>query len=247
MFLFKAEECGVSSGEERGAAKRQYVRTPFIPDWEQVPLETLNHQAELGLRLEGPGQSNTVALTFDDGPGFYTRDILRVLAGNRVKATFFMQGEKVEKNPALAKEVLRAGHSLGNHTYSHPRADRRRDFNLLVEQVDRTERVFRRVLKQGSKLFRPAYGAITDNQLVSLKRLGYHAFAWSVDSQDWYLKNAKKIYSMVVENLHPEAIILMHDGGGGNADTVRSLQMIIDECKRRRYRFCTLDSYVVNS
>lgn len=225
--------------------KLQRVRTPFLENWDQVSLETLSFQATLGLQLEGLGESKTLALTFDDGPSVYTRSILRILEKSKIKATFFMLGKSVEKYPEIARLVLRKGHSLGNHTYDHQRADRFNYHKLLIKQLLKTKKIFRRKLRCDTNLYRPAYGAISNTQIAKVKCYGYNCFAWSIDTQDWYFKNPYEIFGSVVNNLHNEAIVLMHDGGGKTRkNTVSALQLIIDECLSQGYKFVTLDQYV---
>lgn len=228
---------------QKDGLKRQCVRTEYLTGWRQVPLNVLNEQSMIGLNLEGPGYTKTVALTFDDGPSEYTTAILKILSRNNIKATFFMTGESVKKRPKIARKVLLKGHCFGNHTYDHPRASCFSDIKLLAGQIHKTDKVFRRYLNKTTRLFRPAYGDVTDGQLTKVNSLGYHCFAWSIDTKDWYFKRPSKICREVSENLHPEAIVLMHDGGGNRVNTVNALQMIIDECRSRNYQFVTLDFY----
>lgn len=231
--------------------KQQTVKPPFLLNWDQVPLQKLASQSKLGLRLEGSGFNKTVALTFDDGPSRYTQAVLRILTRKRIKATFFLMGKNVEKSPQIAREIIQRGHRIGNHTYDHQRADRYGDLKLLIGQIQKTEKIFGRYLRGGNKflqrnkkLYRPAYGAITDRQIAKVNRLGYKSFAWSIDTQDWFFKNPTKIYRAVADNLHEEAVILMHDGGGKRMNTIKALPMIIDECHSRGYSFVTLDEYI---
>jgi len=126
-----------------------------------------------------------VALTFDDGPDpMHTPRVLAVLDQHQVKATFFMMGRNVERYPEIAREVLRRGHEIGNHSYSHPKlvlmSPRR-----VREEVERTDKLLRDVGVSGEIHFRPPHAAkfiVLPYVLVQMKKL---SVLGDVDPEEW--------------------------------------------------------------
>src|SRR3974377_101343 len=109
--------------------------------------------------LRGPTRDGNVALTFDDGPSSpYTGQILEILRERGVTATFFLCGRNVECHPEIARRIVAEGHTIGNHTYSHPFPYfRRRSF--FAAEIDRAQNAIERAAGQRPKIFRPPFGA----------------------------------------------------------------------------------------
>ncbi|TMO64181.1 polysaccharide deacetylase [Pseudoalteromonas aurantia] len=229
--------------------QKQYVRTPYLPGWGQVPLQQFSRQSSLKNKfiLCGNGNSKSLALTFDDGPSKYTNDILSVLRKHNVKASFFMTGKSLYRDQVIAKNVYRQGHLIGNHTFSHPWASQKNNFNLMYLQIRKTQNIMEDVLGFKPQYFRPAFGDITDLQLKIINRYGCEVIGWSIDTQDWfYDDNPKKIANNALSNLHNEAIILLHDGGGSRISTTKAIDILIRKAKAQGYRFVTIDALVSN-
>jgi chitin deacetylase len=132
-----------------------------------------------------------VALTFDDGPGPATAALLEVLAARGARATFFLLGRNVERARAVAVQLLRDGHVVGNHTYSHARPDAI-DAPTLVDEIARTDALLASVAQEaGCALVSPLpvrlpYGpAANDPRLPALASLGRTHVHWTGDFQDW--------------------------------------------------------------
>ncbi|MBR2947493.1 MAG: polysaccharide deacetylase family protein [Bacteroidales bacterium] len=150
-------------------------------------------------------EEDGVFLTFDDGPcPEVTPWVLDVLDKYQAKATFFCIGKNVELYPELFKEILRRGHSVGNHTYSHiagwriPLHDYIQDVEVANALID-------------SKLYRPPYAKITISQANLLSRR-YQLVMWNILSRDYNRKlSRKKCLKNVVPHLHPGAIVVFHD------------------------------------
>ncbi|QLG87562.1 polysaccharide deacetylase family protein [Chitinibacter bivalviorum] len=238
------------------AATPQTVRTPFVENWGQVPLATLERQAktfEGTYYLEGLGNSKVVALTYDDGPSKDTPALLDVLKKNNVKATFFWLGSNIEKHPDIAKRALAEGHTLGNHSYNHPNLSDLQGDTWWTDQLAKTQDVYRKVLGVQPKLMRPPYGFLRDAQIEALKAHEMKAILWSVDTADWYhthtikndLEASQKIAGIVNQYVHPEAIILMHDAGGrGRVPTLMATELFIGQLKSQGYGFVTVDQLI---
>ncbi|UXY16993.1 polysaccharide deacetylase family protein [Chitiniphilus purpureus] len=227
---------------------RQYVRTPFLPHWDQVPLAEFERQARRfagQLWLEGPTHRPLIALTFDDGPSWNTDKLLDVLARHRVKATFFWLGREMERYPDTVRRAHREGHLLGNHSWDHPDLSGLDAATFWDEQIGATQAVFQRLLGYTPHLMRPPYGRIADAQVQHLQQRGLKVIQWSVDPQDWNRARmafgSHLIERTLQEHAHPEAIVLLHDGGGPRHKTVAAVDRTIGWLRAAGYRFVTVD------
>jgi peptidoglycan/xylan/chitin deacetylase (PgdA/CDA1 family) len=186
-------------------------------------------------------QPNAVALTFDDGPWpDSTGKVLGILAKAHVKATFFLVGTQVRKHPEIAREELRAGMTLGSHSFSHPQP-----FGALsTEGIDREiDQGLAALSELGVRtpLFRPPGGAIPPVVVSAARARGLRTIVWSVDPDDWRRgTTSDQIVERVLQQARPGSIVLLHDGGGDRSATVEALPRIIDGLKRRRLAFVTL-------
>ncbi|WP_192346848.1 polysaccharide deacetylase family protein [Algoriphagus sp. Y33] len=153
------------------------------------------------LWAKGAGE-NTVYLTFDDGPVPGVTDyVLGELAKRNQKATFFVVGDNVRKNPELAHEILSEGHKLGNHTFNHLNGWKTEN-SAYFKNIERCDQALGDLLGLKTKLFRPPYGLIKSSQAVEVSKL-HQIVMWSMLSGDYdqsmkpegILKNAKKYTS----------------------------------------------------
>jgi peptidoglycan/xylan/chitin deacetylase (PgdA/CDA1 family) len=193
----------------------------------------------------GPEDELAVALTFDDGPTpTNTSEILAILDRYKIKATFFMVGKNIRKYRQLARRVSAAGHSIGNHSYSHPVLISERKGQIRRE-VMLTDRIIRQVIGKVPIIFRPPHG-FKDPRVFNIAReLRYIFVSWSNMPEDWKDLTAEKIAERVLERAEPGDIILLHDGEGGKTDadrseTVRALPMIIEGLLSKGYTFKTI-------
>lgn len=147
-----------------------------------------------------------VALTFDDGPGPYTQQVLDTLESAGARATFFVVGTQVKAHPGLVKAQVKAGMELGNHSWDHPNleglsmAQVRREFSRVDQEVKSLTGVTPRFV-------RPPEGALTKTQKNTLHRpLAY----WGVDTLDWKTRN-KEATIKAASKAKAGDIVLMHD------------------------------------
>ncbi|WP_079527163.1 polysaccharide deacetylase family protein [Solibacillus isronensis] len=193
---------------------------------------------------QGPTDQKRIALTFDDGPDpRFSNDVLDVLKQYNVPATFFVLGSKAVANPEIVKRMQNEGHVIGNHTYAHPNLVEEADLGTLEREVTRTEDALNEIIGYRTKLFRPPYGFLYNELVEKLGKMNYYVIAWDVDSLDWQEDPPEVIASRVVDNIHPGAIILMHDGAestGDRTNTTLSLQQIIPQLQEQGYEFVTV-------
>jgi peptidoglycan-N-acetylglucosamine deacetylase len=199
--------------------------------------------------IEGLHHTKRIALTFDDGPSRHTSDLLAVLDRHGVKATFFLVGQRVEEYPAIARAVLAAGHTVANHSYSHVSLAYLSEGDFWDGEVGKTQEVLNTVLGVKPSFFRPPFGSLRDPGVEMLASRGLKVIIWSVDTKDWFLARspdtaAAAIERTVLEYVHDEAIVLMHDGGAPADKTVEAVDRLIPQLKARGYRFVTIDALI---
>jgi peptidoglycan/xylan/chitin deacetylase (PgdA/CDA1 family) len=180
-----------------------------------------------------------IFLTFDDGPSPFTLQILEILKEFNVKATFFVCGKCVENYPEIAKRIVKEGHEIGNHTFSH-------SFflslsGLLKKEIEKTEEIIYKVTNVKTKLFRPPWGILQPWLKNFLQEKGHKIVLWDVNSYDWFQIPAKFIERRVLKRVKENSILLFHDGCHGKncsrLQTVIALLSIIEELKKRNYNF----------
>jgi cellulose synthase/poly-beta-1,6-N-acetylglucosamine synthase-like glycosyltransferase/spore germination protein YaaH/peptidoglycan/xylan/chitin deacetylase (PgdA/CDA1 family) len=197
---------------------------------------------------------NKVALTFDDGPDpEWTPKILDVLKEKNATATFFLIGIQTDRFSGIAKRIYREGHTIGNHTFTHPDVSNVSDAYMKVE-LNLTERLFASLVGVRATLMRPPYAIDEEPDTADQVRplqipqdMGYITVGNRIDPNDWSdvprRRTAEEITSYVLAHLPPcrpddlrcGNIVLLHDGGGDRAETVRALPMIIDGIRAKGY------------
>jgi peptidoglycan/xylan/chitin deacetylase (PgdA/CDA1 family) len=197
------------------------------------------------VRVAG-GQHREIALTFDDGPGPYTPQILSILERENVPATFFEVGVLERFFHASTARIVADGDVIGDHTQSHapmerlpPAAQRAQ----LLEQISATG-------DWGApfpRLFRPPYGLWDADTLKLLRRYRMLMVLWTVDTSDYRQPGVAAIVHSAVSGARPGAIILMHDGGGYRAQTVEAVPLIIDALRARGYRLVTVPRLLLDN
>jgi peptidoglycan/xylan/chitin deacetylase (PgdA/CDA1 family) len=190
-------------------------------------------------------QANTrekvVALTFDDGPDpRYTPRVLAILQKYGVKATFFEEARRVQAHPEIARAVLARGHSLGNHTCTHPYLNRKSPREVAAE-MGGCERCFETLLHRKSHLFRPPRGQWNPTIYREAKREDDRIILWTVAVEHREVKTPRAMADRALSLLRPGGILLMHDGAGVDREsTVRALPLILEGLRRRGYRCVTV-------
>ncbi|MEV2271572.1 polysaccharide deacetylase family protein [Nonomuraea africana] len=177
-----------------------------------------------------------VYLTFDDGPSAHTPRVLEILREHGVRATFFQLGANIRENRALTRKVFEQGHSVQNHTWSHPDV-RRLSWPAFRRQVLDTDAEIRRQTGYTPQCLRPPYGAVDKRARKRAAALGKQVRLWTVDPRDWGRPGSKAIAKRVLAHVRPGGIVLLHDGGGDRRQTVAALPKIIKTLKARGYSF----------
>jgi peptidoglycan/xylan/chitin deacetylase (PgdA/CDA1 family) len=165
-------------------------------------------------------QVKCVALTFDDGPSPYTDRLLKILADNDAKSTFFLIGNKVAANPAGAKRILDAGMEVANHTWEHPNMTTIPP-ELIPSQISKANDAIQAATGQTPKLLRTAGGLINDKVLAAAKQQGMADINWDVIPFDWINdSNTTATTYMLKTQIKPGSVVLFHDTYSSTVDVV---------------------------
>ena len=190
----------------------------------------------LVLRDEGnPG----VALTFDDGPHPQgTPAVLEILRAADQQATFFLAGEQVERRPALAAEIVAAGHRVELHCHRH-RNQLRLTPRALLDDAERGRAAIEEATGQAIADYRPPYGIFSGAGLAAIRSRGWRPVLWSKWGRDWTRRaTAASITSKATDGIRPGDIVLLHDADFYSARnswerTASALPRICDEIAMR--------------
>ena len=182
-----------------------------------------------------------VYLTFDDGPiPEVTPKVLAILDKYQVKATFFMVGENIDKHPEVFEQVVRAGHSIGNHTYNHLKGWRTSHEEYMAN-VTKWENAFNRqsiVNRQSSnrQLFRPPYGKAWFGQRYALHKRGYRLIYWDILTRDYDQSvTPQEMLANIQRNTRPGSIINFHDSLKSNERMLTVLPQAIEWLRAQGY------------
>ena len=182
---------------------------------------------------------SVVALTFDDGPtSVYTDSVLVLLAEFDVPATFFMVGQAMERNPAVVAEVLRRGHEIGNHSYSH-RPLVLKSPGTIRREIEDTDSLIRAAGQRGEILVRPPYGKRLLGLPLYLRRYDRPVVLWDLEP-DTYHARADDVVDYVLDRVRPGSVILLHVEIPSRSENRIALRRIVPELQKRGYRFVTL-------
>ena len=200
-------------------------------------------------RLERFGEPapGEIVLTFDDGPHpVFTPQVLDILKETGTPATFFVLGQNVISHPAVLKRVMKEGHEIGAHSFSHPRMDKISGSRTHFEHT-LTDRAIASVTGRTTQLYREPFlrsgGPISAGRvepLIHVQSRGKINYGMDVVPKDWLGLTSNEIAAYVIEQVVAGAgnVILLHDGGGKDRSaSVEALPVIISELRARGYRF----------
>ncbi len=196
--------------------------------------------------------SRQIALTYDDGPNDpHTPRLLEVLAKYNVQATFFLIGRYVQQRPDLAREIIHAGHIVGNHTFTHPLLTFKSESEIKRE-LAACKSALRDAIGDCSNLFRPPFGGRRPAVLRIARELGLQPIMWNVTGYDWNAPPAAGIEQKVAGRIRGGDVILLHDGGhkqmgADRSQTVIATDRLITRYKNEGYEFLTIPQMMPKS
>jgi peptidoglycan/xylan/chitin deacetylase (PgdA/CDA1 family) len=180
-----------------------------------------------------------IALTFDDGPGPYTPEVLAILEQYRLPATFFDVGEEVALYPQYVQMVASAGYPVENHTWSHV------DLATIPVsefsyQIDQTQGEIHALTGLWPACVRPPYDSWNSTALQEITQRGLATMSYSIDPRDWSLPGVQTIVNRVLGAATPGGVVDLHDAGGPRDQTVAALPQIITGLEAQGYTFVSI-------
>ncbi len=183
----------------------------------------------------GDSTQPVMSLTFDDGgSAANVRAVMDIMEAHNLKASFFLLGSFIDKDPQLIKEIIERGHEVANHSYSHPRFTSL-SRKAIINELNKTADSFKAATGNNILPFvRPPYGDINKSVISAISDAGYtNIVMWSIDTNDWRKKSASDITSHVLANAGNGKIVLMHTLP--NLNTVKALQDLINGLHSKGY------------
>lgn len=176
-------------------------------------------------------EEKVVYLTFDDGPTPNVTDkVLDILEQYSAKATFFCLGKQVEQFPGLFERTRSSGHTIGNHSYSHPNGWKT-DNDAYFSDIEKAQQLI------NSKILRPPYGRITMSQVKHLKQ-NYKLIMWDVLSYDYDSSvSEQQCYNNVINNTENGSIVVFHDSEKAQQNVLNVLPKVLESLKESGFEF----------
>ncbi len=182
---------------------------------------------------------NEVWLTIDDGPTEDTHAVLDLLDRYGVKVTFFVKGMLVAAQPAIAREILARGHSIGNHTQTHPAGSYWCAFpGRIADEIDACTRVLAETTGRETKWFRAPVGMKNPAVHPALAKRGMRLIGWTARGFDAFVADPDVILARILSRLTPGAIVVLHQG---RQHSLRVLERVIVAIQERGYSFVIPD------
>jgi peptidoglycan-N-acetylglucosamine deacetylase len=183
-----------------------------------------------------PNNSNTIYLTFDDGPHpTITPWVLDMLLQYNIKASFFCIGKNAQQHDNIIQRIVHEGHAIGNHTFNHENGWQTNTLQY-TQSIERTSQC----LPQ-NKLFRPPYGKIKKAQGLALHKLGYKIIMWHIISADFdnTISN-EQCYKNAINGLQAGSIIVFHDSEKAKQHMQYALPKFIEYALAKGFTFSTI-------
>lgn len=189
--------------------------------------------------LDPDARPNMIALTFDDGPGPHTEELLDILAQYNVKATFFMTGSNgnmgVSHYPEAVKRMVELGYELGNHSYDHTKLSTL-DAQGIAEEYAKVDELIANIT--GGRISTLARTPGGENDASITEKVGKPCIHWNLDTKDWQTKDTQSTIDRILgANLEDGDIILMHDIW---EPTVEACKTLIPELISRGFQLVTV-------
>lgn len=199
----------------------------------------LSMQFFIPAKCSGAVNSESIAITFDDGPlPGNTKDVLRILDEHQVKAAFFCIGQRVAKHPDILNEVYQRGHLIGNHSYWHGKTFDLQFASAIEKELEETDELITETIGHTPRFFRPPYGVMNPMVANAVRRRKHIVVGWSVRSFDTVIRDPEKLFKRITRSLKGGDIILFHDY---SASTLQILPAFIEHVKKLGLKVVRVD------
>jgi peptidoglycan/xylan/chitin deacetylase (PgdA/CDA1 family) len=187
-----------------------------------------------------PEANKVVALTFDDGPDpQWTPAVLRILAEERIPATFCVVGIHVQMHPDLVRSELAQHETLCDHTQDHDEHLNRAPGARIAHEVNAGADAIVAAAGVQTIFYRPPGGTLSPTIIDIAHQRGLRVLYWTIDSEDYLRPAPGVLLQRILAGVRPGAIVLLHDGGGDRSHTVAILRPLIDALRAQGYTFTT--------
>jgi peptidoglycan/xylan/chitin deacetylase (PgdA/CDA1 family) len=179
-----------------------------------------------------------IALTFDDGPAGYTTELLKILKKYKAKATFFVIGNRVKKHPKITKNIAKAGHQIGNHTWDHKYLTDL-DYKKVYDEINSSQKIIKKTIGKAPVVFR-APGGLRDETVEEITaKCGLIQIPGTVATKDFIKENrdVEFLTEQALDIAGPGEVMLMHETV---KQTVQSLPAVLKELTNQGYHFVTV-------
>ena len=206
-----------------------------------------------GTAITVPARPGELALTFDDGPNAtWTPRLLDILAQHEVRAAFFLLGSRAAAQPELVRRIATAGHTIGNHSWSHPNLARTRA-GRVREELRQTSDALQQITGAPVKFFRPPFGARRPQVFRIARAMGMEPVLWNAMTSDWSDPSADRVAKRLIKKIDGlersgrAANIVLHDGGhldaaANRAPSVTAAGLLLERYAKN-HRFVTVDAW----
>ncbi|MBP1966537.1 polysaccharide deacetylase family protein [Paenibacillus aceris] len=200
-------------------------------------MNARSFQAFGGLTSHVVTNKKVVALTFDDGPTENTASILSLLGKYQAKATFFLIGSELQKNREAGEQIAKAGHQIGNHTYSHKRMVFKKP-SFIRDEIEKTNQLIRETGYEGEIDFRPPNGKKLIGLPYYLHKQHIQTITWNLEP-DTNLSTPSDKVNEVIQHVKPGSIILLHPMYDKSELLV--IEGVLDALTKEGYTFVTVN------
>lgn len=204
---------------------------------------TAAHLQQFDAYFIGDENDKVLYLTFDAGYEIdLTPGILDVLKKQEVPAAFFLVGNYIRDNPELIRRMVAEGHSVANHTMTHPDMSKINSKEAFERELSQVETYYKQIIgSEMPRYYRPPKGIYSESNLKHAQELGYKTVFWSCAYKDWDEKNQptkEAAFDKLIPRVHPGAVVLLHNTSKTNA---LILDELLTKYKTMGYRFESLD------
>ena len=233
------ETAANASVTDWGLSFREPGKTP-------VADVTKEYLKEYNAYFVGDEKEKKIYLTFDAGyENGYTPQILDVLKKHNAPAAFFLVGNFLDREPELVKRMAAEGHTVANHTATHPDMSKISTEEKFQKELDALAEKYKEITGEDmKKYYRPPQGKFSENNLKMAKSLGYNTIFWSLAYADWDNKkqpSSESALKILNERIHPGAVVLLHSTSKTNAEI---LDELLSGWKDMGYTFASIDELI---
>ena len=164
---------------------------------------------------------------------------MEILERYNAKATFFCIGKNIESHPEIFNSILKKGHTVGNHTFSHSNSFGFFKTDKVLSELQKTNTLVKEKTGKDMLLYRPAFGVTNPRIKKAIKRLELQSVGWNIRSLDTTNRNSKTVLNRITKNLKKGDVVLLHDTSSKSVDVLEQLLLFLQQ---KKIESVTIDS-----